>query len=222
MGNHELRADVNTLILCEGVDAKYFLIWLFDYYIKKGHTELEKIQIEDFGGIKQLSTAIAMWKNISGFNKITSLCIIRDAETDFSGSCQSIKYSIQKNGFESPEKAYIIKKDKNLNTLFILFPFIKNEDNDFKSGTLEDLCLEIINDKYKNEKLNDIENFINDCKGKYNLSYPRMHKTRLHEYFVMHDKFVDSKIGEAAKAGCFDFEHPVIKEMIKLIMQLVS
>ena len=223
MANIQLKDKTSCLVLCEGVDAKYFLIWLLDYYKNNGKPEFEQIQVEDFGGITQLSDAIGVWKNISGFSeKIKSLCIIRDAEQNFLNSCQSIRGALQKASLPVPNHAWTIKTVGDFKVSYILFPGIKDDGGNYTSGTLEDLCLQALADSQKDEKLNAVDDFIASCGNKFALKFPRMHKTRLHEYLVMHDKFVDSKIGEATKAGAFDFGNPIILEIVKIFSDLLK
>lgn len=219
----QLKGSTTCLVLCEGIDAKFFLIWLLDYYKKHGISEFEHIQVEDFGGITQLSDSLAVWKNISGFKKqINSLCIIRDAETNFLNSCQSIRGSLQKNDFPVSNQAWAVKDENGFKVAYLVFPGTKDENGNYKAGTLEDLCLEALADNSKTAKLSSIDSFIEQAKNEFNIQFPRLHKTRLHEFLVMHDKFVDCKIGEAAKAGAFDFENDVIKEIAGIFKELVK
>ncbi len=223
MAKLQLKNETTCLVLCEGVDAKFFLIWLLDYYIKHGITDFEHIQVEDFGGITQLTDSIGVWKNISGFRQnVKALCIIRDAETDFLNSCQSIRGSLTKNQFVVPKHAWTVKEVNGFKLAYIVFPGTKDSEGNYNSGTLEDLCLESLADVDKNIKLESIDEFINKSKKDFNLQFPRLHKTRLHEFLVMHDKYVDCKIGEAAKAGAFDFENPVVKEIVRIFTELTK
>ena len=223
MAKLQLKNETTCLVLCEGVDAKLFLIWLLDYYKKQGIINFEHIQVEDFGGITQLTDSIGVWKNISGFKqKIKSLCIIRDAETDFLNSCQAIRGSLEKNHFVAPKHAWTVKEENGFKLAYIVFPGTKDSEGNYNSGTLEDLCLESLADVDKNKKLEAIEAFINKSKKDFNLQFPRLHKTRLHEFLVLHDKYVDCKIGEAAKAGAFNFENPAIKEIVRIFEELIK
>lgn len=223
MSKLQLKNETTCLVLCEGVDAKFFLIWLLDYYKKQGITEFEHIQVEDFGGITQLTDSLAVWKNISGFRQnIRALCIIRDAETNFLNSCQSIRGSLQKNNIVSPKHAWAVKEENGFKIAYIVFPGTKDNEGNYKSGTLEDLCLESLADADKIKKLETIDEFIDKAKQNFNLQFPRLHKTRLHEFLAMHDKYVDCKIGEAAKAGAFDFENPTIKEIVRIFTELLE
>lgn len=223
MAKLQLKNEITCLVLCEGRDAKNFLIWLLDYYIKKGISEFEHIQIEDFGGITQLTDFLAVWKNISGFREnVKSLCIIRDAEIDFLKSCQSIRGSLEKNQFVAPKHAWTVREENGFKLAYIVFPGTKDSEGNYNSGTLEDLCLESLADVDKNRKLEAIDAFIDKAGKDFNLQFPRLHKTRLHEFLVMHDKYVDCKIGEAAKAGAFDFENPIIKEIVRIFTELLK
>ncbi|MBQ9539104.1 MAG: hypothetical protein IJU95_07520 [Treponema sp.] len=217
-----LKDGIQSLVLCEGADAKFFLIWLIDYYIRQGRANLNSVQVEDFGGIKQLTNSLGAWKNISGFSRIKSLCVVRDAETDFSGAEKSVQDSLLRNSFPVPGHAWEIKQVKDFRCAYLLFPGLRDGDGNYISGTLEDLCLHILNDAAGERKLECIGEFLVSCGDKFSLCYPRLHKTKLHEYLVMHDKYVDAKIGEAARMGAFDFESKAAKNIIDVLSNLLK
>lgn len=52
--------------------------------------------------------------------------------------------------------------------------------------------------------------------------FRRKHKNLLHTYFSATDKFVDKKIGEAAKAGAFNWRSPELAELKNFLSKLVG
>lgn len=154
--------------------------------------------------------------------QIKSVCIVRNAETNFLNSCASIRGSLQNCSFPVPNHAWTVKTDAGFSVSYVLFPGSKDSSGDYENGTLEDLCLMSLKDPSVEEKLVNIDSFLGECEKNFNLSYPRLHKTRLHEYLVMHDKYVDSKIGEAARAGAFNFEYEVIANIKSIFEKLLG
>jgi len=68
--------------------------------------------------------------------------------------------------------------------------------------------------------LSDIYHFLEDLKSK-GRTFKWLHKTKLHTYFSVTDDFVSKKIGQATKAGAFNFEcveMNLFKELLKSIM----
>lgn len=82
----------------------------------------------------------------------------------------------------------------------MIFPGYDTEGN-LLNGTLEDLCLGTINNDLKDKS----NNFVDSLHTEY--SFKCIHKTKLHNYLSINDKFVGSKIGEASKYGAWDWNH---------------
>ena len=88
--------------------------------------------------------------------------------------------------------------------------------NIIPSGTLEDLCLSTIQDQ---SVLECVESFLDCCKEKGS-DVRRPHKSKLHAYLASNDKFVGLKIGEASKAGAWNWNHQRLKPFKKLLCAL--
>ena len=58
---------------------------------------------------------------------------------------------------------------------------------------------------YLNLNIEEIDTFMKLLGDKHKREFPHEFKTKLHTYFSITDKFVGLKIGEAAKAGVFDW-----------------
>lgn len=92
MAKSKLRKGCN-LLLTEGVDAMYFFIWALQAY------KLENILVEDYGGINDLTAYLNLLKNRAGFEDITKILIIRDAETDSEAAEKSICSSLNNSEY---------------------------------------------------------------------------------------------------------------------------
>lgn len=88
------------------------------------------------------------------------------------------------------------------------------------AGTLEDLCLSILSEENSNEIAEDIQKFMNEMETKHKRSYPHEFKTKLHTYFSITDDYVSMKIGEAARAGAFNWESEQIQPLKNFMMEL--
>jgi hypothetical protein len=208
------------LILCEGADAYYFLIWFLDFFKQKDST-FNLFRVYDYGGITELNQYLHTITKADGFkNVVRSLCVIRDAETDADGACHSIKDSLKDCGFSVPDAPYSCTDDKGrvypqISTGFILFPDCNEKP---QNGTLEDLCLRILAKECSNNILADADGALEPYK-KY---LPQLHKNRLHTYFSLTKEFVSLKIGEAARAKAFRWDRPEIESLKFFLRQMAG
>jgi len=208
------------LILCEGADAYYFMIWLLDD-IKTQEKEFSVFRVYNFKGINELKSFLASLIKLEGFEDVVkSLTIIRDAETNAEGACQSIKDTLASLKFAVPNSPCAPGKDqavfyKDIVTGFLLFPSCSNS---LENGTLEDLCVRILADDHSTEILKDVELSLD----KYKNILPRHHKNRLHMYFSFTDNYVSYKIGEAAKAKAFSYKKNEILSLKNFLKQMLK
>lgn len=214
----KISASKPYLILCEGVDAYYFLMWLLDY-LKQQENVFDNFWIYDFGGITQLKPYLRTIARVDGFkDTVKSICIIRDAETNADGASQSIQESLRDLGLAIPDKPcnWVEGSEKypDISVGYVLFPAIcENPVN----GTLENLCLKIL----AGENAPKLLGHVTDMLKEYKENLPRIHKNYLHSYFSLTDHFVSLKVGEAAKSKAFDFERleiVALKDFLKKVL----
>lgn len=84
-------------------------------------------------------------------------------------------------------------------------------------GALEDLCWEILKDKHASNMRKDVLGFIDNIKSNYGTISTHEHKSRLHTYFSVNEKYISLKIGEAATAGAFAWDSEKLNGLRKLI-----
>jgi hypothetical protein len=216
----KIYQETPHLILCEGADAYFFLIWLLDF-LKNHNPAFSVFQVYDFGGITQLGLYLRSIAKTDDFKKIVrSLCVIRDAETNANATCHSIQTSLQNNGFAVPQGPFSPTPDgsgayPNIRTGFVLFPDCNATP---QKGTLEDLCLRILADKGAGAVLADADAALKP----YQAQLPRPHKNRLHTYFSLTDKFVALKIGEAAKSQAFCYDAQEIVNLKSILLRMAG
>ena len=191
----KLKISRNKLILVEGADAYWFLIWALKAY------SIEDVQVMDFGGNPDLFLFIKTLKNLDNFDLVTSIIIARDAETDHTAAFSSVTAALKNNGLSVPDILFSYK-DGNPKIAVMLFPGYDQNGN-IENGCLEHLCLKTINDK----TIETTEKYLKDV----NESHEKLtheHKSKLHAYLSVKNKFVGSKLGEAANYGAWDWLAP--------------
>ena len=102
----KIQPNIKHLILCEGIDEKFFFMWYKAYLIKNGHSELDCIQIEDIGGNEDIKKQLGLWMQMSGFEQLKTIGIIRDAEKDADAAVRSINQCFSDNGLIVPDAPF--------------------------------------------------------------------------------------------------------------------
>ena len=216
----------NHLILCEGIDDKNFLIeYLNSEALKDNPNFSQDIQVIDFGGNSNLTQFLAASKRDDNFRNLKSLLIIRDAETNFQSAMQSIQKSLESNELPVPKSPFIWEapkdetpeKDETPKTGFLLFPTCDAEPT---NGTLEDLCFSILSNVKAPDLKQEIANFMDTLKAKHQFNFTHPFKTQLHTYFSIHNNYVSLKIGEAARAGAFDWNHKKLTPLKEFLLKM--
>ncbi len=207
-----------NLILCEGRDEQEFLI----QYLNSDALSFlpgfsNDFQVIDFGGNSELPQKLAILKNMDGFEKLKSLLVIRDAETNAKTACSEIRIALQKNDFPVPAEPHCWE-GKSPRVGFVLFPAC---DNTAQNGTLEDLCLSILSDSFAFDTLEQIDAFLNNLEKHRQKAFRRIFKAKLHTYFSVHNDYVSLKIGEAAAAGAFDWNHVALNSLKKFLQEVL-
>jgi len=77
------------LLVVEGKDAARFFTALLR------HMQIDSIQIQDFGGKDEIHRFIKALKRTPGFNVVTALGIVRDADDDPTAAFQSVCSALQ-------------------------------------------------------------------------------------------------------------------------------
>ncbi len=219
------KIEKQYLIVCEGRDAEGFLKIYLNSISDTNTNFSEDIQIINFGGNNELTNRLKNLRNTPGFDNLKSLLIIRDAETDFKSAMQSIQKSLESNELPVPKSPFMWElpkdetpeKDETPKIGFLLFPTCDAEPT---NGTLEDLCFSILSNTKAPELKQEIAHFMDTLREKHQFNFARPFKTQLHTYFSIHDKYVSLKIGEAARAGAFDWNHAKLAPLKEFLLKM--
>ncbi len=220
-----LYEECPYVILCEGMDEKQFLIQYIDYLVKKCNLP-DKINIYNMGGNEDIRKNLSNIPKIANYNKMKSFLIVRDAEKNEFAAANSLKESILKAfDVEISLKGNFVVNYQNKKIGFVLLPG-KDEKGEYIKGTLEDLCVSILKNKDTEfsgkELLENVDKYLVDVKSQRKKDFRTTHKNKLHTYFSSTDSFVGMKIGEAAKAQCFDFSHVNLDFLKNAVIDLLK
>ena len=187
------------LLLVEGADAYYFFIWACQAF------GVNDVQVMDFGGVKDLTSYLKTLSMLPGYEDVTTLVIARDAENDPLSAIDSVKNSLKKASLAVPRHPFRFAGQAP-KVAFMILPGFETNDTGKQApipGTLEDLCWHIVKDSSIFEC---VELYV-QCLQNKGSQITRLHKTKLHSYLSGKNNFVGLKIGEASKAGAWDWTH---------------
>lgn len=201
-GKKEIKEP--NIVLCEGNDLYYFMIWYLTHLIEKDQL-FKEIWALDFGGVTELKNQIKALMKMPNFNMVKNVLVIRDAETDYKRAKTDIIRAFNANDLSTPSyPGEIIDSGKGFGLSYLLLPSC--DDKGEENGTLEDLCLRIIKEEKSENISSKADAYLRDLEENEDMEYPRIHKNRLHVLISSYDKYVGSKVGEAGKIGLYDWD----------------
>ncbi len=205
INNHILKP---FLILCEGRDVENFMICYLESDALSYDSRFNNdIQTLNFNGIDNLEAFIGTIIRMDGFDLVHKMLVLRDAETDVDKAIKNIQNAFRVNGLLVPEQPHMWKREPDSDKPATAFTLLPRCNANPIPGALEDLCWDILKDEHASEMRNDVLRFISDIKKNYGTVSTHEHKSRLHTYFSVNEKYISLKVGEAAKAGAFAWDH---------------
>ena len=195
--SYEIKRIVKPyLILCEGLDAQNFMIrYLNSKELSEDSRYGNDIQVLDFGGITDLSMYLSNMSNMDGYENVTHILVLRDAETDVGKAVRMVRKALNDNALPVPDECnkWCGGTGEGLKVAFTLFPSCTNNP---EVGALEDLCWLILKNENAQEIKDDVQGFVAGIRKKYNSIKAHEHKSRLHTYFSVNESFISLKIGD--------------------------
>jgi len=207
------KIEKEKIILVEGKDEQRFFISACEQY------KLNEIQVIDFGGIKELNEALKIIINNPKYHQLKTMIIARDAETDANSAIRSIQSSLKNHNLPVPSSPFLYVKESSLRIAYVIFPGVKgtqSEQDNYVPGTLEDLCISLLNNT---ELMNCVENYLN-CAGRVSGTIRHPHKAKLYAYLAGLDGFAGLKLGEAADKGAWNWNHPALEPFRNILSNM--
>lgn len=192
------------VILCEGIDDQNFLIeYLNSNELSSDQRFSQDIQVFRVDGIYNLPTYLENFRKYDGFSSVRRLMVIRDADENVQNSAGMVQAALRKSGFNVPERCnQWTDNSDSVSTGYTLMPSCSSES---VPGAIEDLCWSILIDD-NDQMREDIKQFVTGIRNRYHTIHAHENKSRLHTYFSVNENLISMKIGEAAKAGAFNWQ----------------
>ncbi|EHD20717.1 hypothetical protein BrE312_1302 [Brenneria sp. EniD312] len=200
------------LLLVEGKDEEGFFEALCDFL------GIGDIKIIKTNGKERFKPEFDAIINAPGFEIVTSLGIVRDADNTMAGAISSINSSLKKHNMPQPQGHNTFSSNEKIKVGIFIAPGF--QDN----GMLENLVLETVlthpvkkfSDKYIDDLKGNLAPTVDDCQ--YN--FPRNeHKARLHSFLAGMEHYVPS-LGIAAQKGYFNLASESLNDISHFLRSL--
>ncbi len=204
--------DTPKAIIAEGVDAHRFLIWACQAY------GVLDICVYDFGGVTDLRSYLKLFRETPGFDQLDALVVARDAEKNGARAFDSVVNSLRATGFAAPDGPFRFARGAPRTAVMVFPGFLQGARRQAKlaGGMLEDLCLATVAD---DPLMNCVGDYV-DCICKTGEPPGNEKKTRLHAFLAGKAGYAGLKLGQAAQAGAWDWQHPALKPFKDVILAM--
>ncbi|MXY68845.1 MAG: hypothetical protein F4Y47_09835 [Acidobacteriia bacterium] len=172
---------------------------------------LEEVQIQDFGGVAELRTFLPVFVGSSGFSRVTSLGIVRDAETSAGGAFESVQGSLAGAGLPVPQAPGQRVGDRPAVTAMIL-------PGGNRTGMLETLLNETL---CGDNVLTCIDDFFRCVEEHCGEPTHRPEKARSHAYLAT-KRDPHLSVGFAAKRGYWNLKHQALEPLRTFLREVAS
>lgn len=194
----------SKVLVVEGGDAFQFFKAMLRHL-----NLLTEVEIRNFGEISNLTLYLKALKQTSGFERVTSLGIVRDAEANATSAFQSICRSLRQAGLAVPKQLQLTAQGVPKTSVFVL-PDCRSQ------GMLDALCLQSVSN---DPSILCVDQYFQCLQGQ-GLSPPgNIAKARLHAFLASRTK-PDLLLGQAAHAGYFPWNSPAFDLLKQFLRNL--
>ena len=200
-----IQIESAVQLLVEGNDSRNF----FEAFVE--HLSLANIQIQNFGGVYELSGFLRALVNAPGFQIVQSIGIVRDAETSAERAFQSVQSSLERAKLPVPD-TLAERTDTSPAVTVLILP------GDNRQGMLETLLCESFAD---NPMEGCIDDFFKCVESLPDVSIERSDKAHAHAYLTTKPN-PHFSVGVAAKNGYWDLDHSVFSTVRNFLQTIAA
>ncbi|MGB9623732.1 MAG: DUF3226 domain-containing protein [Phycisphaerae bacterium] len=175
------------MLIGEGMEEKRFFAALLAHL---GRTD---VQVEQYGGKGGLSRFLEALPSVPGYSRLVALGITRDADESATDAKKSVHDALRRAKLEPPGN-----RIKRLRIHVFILP------GDAAPGMLEDLCLRSVRDDPAMPCVDQFLHCVSQRAGRFPFKEA---KARVHAW-LSSQPVPDKRLGEAAEAGYWRFDHP--------------
>ena len=197
------RIERTTQLLVEGKDGENFFSALCR------HQGLAGVQIQNYGGVNELSGFLGAFVRVPDFSTVERLGIVRDAESSAEGAFKSIRSSLGKADLPMPCTPGVLSEGRPLVGALVLPEqgegMLETIIARSFTGTPEDTCI----DKFF------------ECITADERAFRRPAKSRVAAYLATTSS-PHVSVGVAAQQGVWDFDHEAFSTTRSYLENLVG
>lgn len=193
------------LLVVEGADDAR----LFNALLR--HIGVSGIQVVDAGGKDNIRQTLKVITQSPDFSKVSSIGVVRDADANAGSALQSVRDALKAADLPSPD-APLSLAGTDLRVAVLIAPHGE------PSGAIEDVCLESVAGDAAMGCAQDYLNCIKDSVAE--AEQPNNLRKAKAQAFLASRKQPGLRLGEAAEAGYWDFEHAAFEPFKRLLGML--
>ena len=193
--------ESDTLLLVEGNDHRNF----FEAF--RDHLAIPEMQIENYGGVSQLSGVLAAYASSREFGTVRRLGIVRDAESSAASAFQSVRSALGRANLALPKRIGAVATGDPMVGVLVL--------PDDGPGMLETVLARCFAETGEDAC---IERFFR-CVMADGRTIQRPEKARACAYLAT-TTAPHVSVGVAAKKGVWDFEHAAFTKVREFLSRL--
>ena len=205
------------LLLVEGNDDLRF------FQAMSRHWGITDVAVSSYNGKPNLGNDLSARVRGPGFQTVSSLGIVREADDSSRSAFDSVVGSLRRARLPTPDVPIApIERDGLRISVLILPP-------DYEQGELENVCLEFIE---ISQEMQCVENYLT-CQNSLELGIAssQIAKARLHSYLAAGPIYASEggqldrrrpalRLGEAADAGVWDWASPAFAKIVSFLRSL--
>jgi len=195
-----------NLVIGEGDEEKFILEALF------AHLELKSVQAMGIGGKNNLKENLKMLKGSPKFESVSSIAILRDADSNPRGAFQSVQNALRGADLPIPDRPLEWAGDKPRIKVMIV-------PETERAGMLEDICLESVS---ADPAMECVERYF-ECLNtrQVQMEAGKISKAKANAFLASRPD-PDKRLGEAAKAGYWPFANPAFDQLKNFLRSIIE
>ena len=195
-------------VLVEGIDETY----LFQALGNHISMEAKDIQFQPYGGKSRLRDFLETLTALSDFSQVYSLAVVADADDSRRSAADRIRGALQNAGLSAPDEPLRLSADGQPYTAWLVIP------HDSPGRALEDVCLDSVQE---DPALACVDEFM-ECVMRVCSNPPKENeksKSKIRAFLSSRER-PDLLLGQAARAGIWNFDAPAFDPLKKLLRLL--
>lgn len=199
----QIEIEQEKLLVVEGADDARLFKALMRYIGVSG------IQVFKAGGKDNIRQTLKVIKQSRGFSEVSSIGVVRDADANAGSALQSVQDALRAANLPSPDAPLSLVED-GIKVAVLIVPYDKS------SGAIEDVCLESVAGDAAMGCVRDYFSCLNDNGVEQPGNMPKAEA----QAFLASRERPGLRLGEAASAGYWDFEHIAFEPFKRLLGML--